>query len=67
MELITVISAIYLIYVLLKEALEKPITEERYFDWDAYWKDVDDGVFHMDIIKKRERGEYYKFKSEEDK
>ena len=29
------------------------------FDWDAYWKDIEDGIDIMEQIKKKERGDYW--------
>ena len=29
------------------------------FNWDAYWKDIENGISVMDQIKKQERGGYY--------
>lgn len=44
---------------LIKEKLEKPVPANQRFDYDAYWKDVEDGMSVAETNKKHERGEYY--------
>lgn len=41
-----------------KEIIEKPVPKGTHFDWDAYWKDVENGISITEQIKKRECGEY---------
>lgn len=43
---------------LVKEALEKPAPKGTRFDWDAYWKDIDNGMTTQEQIKKRQCGGY---------
>lgn len=43
---------------IIKEALEKPAPKGTRFDWDAYWKDVENGMSSMDQVRKRQRGGY---------
>lgn len=59
MPVIFIVSVIYTLYLLTKEALEKPAPKERRFDWDAYWKDIENGIEPMEQVRKRQRGEYY--------
>lgn len=54
-----VIGIIIVVYHLVKEKLEKPAPEGTRFDWDAYWKDVHNGISCMAQIKKQERGGYW--------
>lgn len=44
---------------IVKEKLEPKVTQPRYFDWDAYWSDVKNGMSTMEQLEKRKRGEYY--------
>lgn len=43
---------------IIKEALEKPAPKGTRFDWDAYWKDVENGMPSMEQVRKRQRGGY---------
>ena len=52
-----VISVIWAIVEVTKEAMEKPTPPETRFDWDAYWEDIGK-IPMMEQIKKRERGKY---------
>lgn len=44
---------------IIKEALEKPAPKGTRFDWDAYWKDVENGMGAMEQVRKRQRGGYW--------
>ena len=44
---------------IVKEALEKPAPKGTRFDWDAYWKDVENGMGAMEQVRKRQRGGYW--------
>ena len=35
------------------------VKEYHGFDWDAYWKDIENGMDIMEQIKKKERGDYW--------
>lgn len=59
MGILTVVAAIYLLYLFLNEKLEKPAPENQRFDWDAYDEDTKNGMPIMDQIKKQKRGEYW--------
>ena len=54
-----VIAVVYIGYHLLKEALEKPAPQGRYFDWDAYQQDVRNGITAEEQMKKCRCGAYY--------
>ena len=43
---------------IVKEALEKPAPKGTRFDWDAYWKDVENGIGAMEQVRKRQSGGY---------
>lgn len=43
---------------LIKEAAEPTVPKGIYFDWDAYWKDIENGMGIQEQIKKRQRGGY---------
>ena len=59
-----VISIICVLYMIIKESLEKPAPKDVYFDWDEYYKDIENGINPMEQVRKRERGEYMKSKSD---
>ena len=44
---------------LISDARVKPLPKGSRFDWDAYWKDIEDGMDCMTQLKKCERLEYY--------
>ena len=58
MHLFFAIVLILGIVQLLKETLEKPAPKGTRFDWDAYWKDIDNGIGAMEQVRKRQRGGY---------
>lgn len=43
---------------IIKEAVEKPTPKGTRFDWDAYWKDVENGMPAMEQVRKRQSGGY---------
>ena len=54
-----IIALVYIIYVLAKENLKKPAPKGTRFDWDAYWKDIENGIGAMEQVRKGQRGGYY--------
>jgi len=64
MWIVGVLSLIYAAYKIISEKLEKPAPANRRFDWDAYWKDVENGMSVTDGIKKQKRGDYWTTKPE---
>lgn len=56
--LLSIISMLFTGKEIIKEAMEKPAPKGTRFDWDAYWKDVENGIGAMEQVRKRERGEY---------
>lgn len=58
-NILFVIAAIFAIKQIIKEAAEKPAPKDTRFDWDAYWKDVENGMPTTEQIKKRQNGGYY--------
>ena len=58
MNLLCVISIIGVIAKLIKEKTEPVTPRGTTFDWDAYYKDIDNGVDTMERIKKRQQGYY---------
>lgn len=62
-----IVAFIYTVYVLIREKVAKPICPKgARFDWDAYWKDIENGIEPMEQIKKREKGGYYTTEPEND-
>ena len=57
-DLLFLVSTFFTGKELVKEKLEKPAPTGTRFDWDAYWKDIENGMTTMEQIKKRERGGY---------
>ena len=55
-----IVALIYTVYMILKEKLEKPLPKDAYYDWDEYWKDIENGVPLKVRQRKQERMEYYK-------
>lgn len=43
---------------IIKEKTEPVVPKGTRFDWDAYWKDVEDGMSTIEQIEKRKRGDY---------
>ena len=58
MDLFFVVVLILAIIRLIKEACEKPAPKGQRFDWDAYWKDIEDGIDIEEQLKRRKRGYY---------
>ena len=58
MHILFIFGIIAAIVTLVKEALEKPAPKGQRFDWDAYWKDVENGMDSMEQVRKRQRGGY---------
>lgn len=42
----------------IKEKTEPVAPKGTRFDWDAYWKDVKNGMTCMEQVKKRQNGDY---------
>lgn len=53
-----IVAIIYLLYAFIKEKTHKKPPEGTYFDYDAYWKDIENGMDAMEKIKKRKNGGY---------
>lgn len=58
MNLLFIIAIVLAIRQILKETLEKPAPKGTRFDWDAYWKDIENGMPAMEQVRKRQRGGY---------
>lgn len=56
--LLSIISALFTVKELIKEKTEPVTPRGTTFDWDAYYKDIDNGVDTMERIKKRQQGYY---------
>ena len=56
--LLTIVSTLLATKGFIKEKLEKPAPKGARFDWDAYYKDIANGMSTMEQIKKRQRGGY---------
>lgn len=59
LDLLFVVSSVLTVKTVVKEKLEPVTPANTHFDWDAYWKDVRNGIGAMEQVKKRERGDYY--------
>ena len=59
---LSLLGAIFGVKQIVKEATEKPVSADMVFDWDAYWKDVENGMSIQEQNKKRQRGGYYTYK-----
>jgi hypothetical protein len=57
--LLSILSSICTAKEYSKEKAEKPAPKGTRFDWDAYYKDIENGINVMDQVHKCERGEYY--------
>ena len=64
MVLVGFLATVYVIYMLIKEALEEPAPKGTYFDWDEYYKDIRDGIEPMAQIRKQEKGGYMKVRKD---
>lgn len=58
MNLFFVFVLILAVIQIVKEVLEKPAPKGTRFDWDAYWKDIENGIDPMEQVRKCERGDY---------
>ena len=57
-SLLSIISTLFTVKELIKEKTEPVVPEGTYFDWDAYWDDIKNGMSTVEQIKKRQRGGY---------
>lgn len=62
MEIAFVISLVSVIITICKQAFEKPVSKDRYFDWDLYYKDAENGISATEQLKRRQNGYYYKYR-----
>lgn len=53
------LAILYCLGEWIKEKTEPTTPANVRFDWDAYRKDIENGIGAMEQIKKRERGDYY--------
>ena len=67
MWLFGVIATLFAGKQLIKEKMEKPTPKGTRFDWDAYYKDIENGMTTMEQIKKRQNGGYNTTKPAEPK
>ena len=58
-DLFFLVSTIFAGKELIKEKLEKPTPKGTRFDWDAYYKDIENGITCREQIKKQQQGGYY--------
>ena len=56
--LLAIISTLFTITQLVKETTEKPAPKGTRFDWDAYNRDIANGMDCMTQLKKRKAGGY---------
>lgn len=62
--LLTIVSAFFTIKQLIKEKTEPVAPKGTRFDWDAYYKDIENGIGAMEQVRKCERGGYITTKPE---
>ena len=56
--LLTIVSSLLTAKQLVKEKMEKPVPKGTRFDWDAYYKDIENGISVTEQIKKIQAGGY---------
>lgn len=61
------LAAGFLVYTAFKKITRKKIPKGARFDWDAYWKDVREGLTTQEQLKKKENLEYWTTKPESPK
>ena len=59
MWLLGIVSIIYVVYQIIKEALERPIPAENWANMELFQKDISDGVPMKQCVKNAEKGRYY--------
>ncbi len=57
-NILAILSAMFLGKEIIKEKAEPVAPKGTRFDWDEYWADVRRGMSSMEQIKKRQRGGY---------
>lgn len=57
-NLFTALAAIFSAKEIIKEKTEPVAPKGTRFDWDAYWKDIKNGMSCTEQVRKRQRGEY---------
>ena len=60
--LFTLFQGLFTAKELIKEKTEPVYPRGTYFDWDEFWKDVENGMSTVESNKKHQRGGYYKVK-----
>lgn len=65
-NLISIFAALFTVKEIIKEKTEKPAPKNMRFDWDAYWQDVRNGMSSVELIRKRQRGEYFTTKPKQE-
>lgn len=66
MNLLFIVSIIYVVYQLLKEAFTKPIPEENWANRKQFYQDLENGIPIKECIKNLENGKYKLPKSDKD-
>ena len=56
--LITIVSTLLTTKEFIKEKIEKPAPKGTRFDWDAYYKDIENGIGAMEQVRKCQSGGY---------
>lgn len=57
-NLLAIFSILFNIKEIVQEKFEKPPSKNSRFDYDAFYKDTDNGMSAMDQLRKRQRGDY---------
>lgn len=57
-KFLTMLAALFTAKDVIKEKIELVAPKGTRFDWDAYWKDVNDGMGTMQQVRKRQSGGY---------
>lgn len=55
-----IIAVGFFLYFVLKETFEKPMPKDAYFDYDEYWKDINDQMDINKRMRKLKNMKYYK-------
>ena len=55
-----IIAILIIIYFVVKENMPSKMPPNAYFDWDEYYRDIDNGMDCMTQLRKEQNYGYYK-------
>lgn len=56
----------FILFNIINEKRENPLPKDAYFDWDEYYRDINNGMSAKQQLEKRKRMGYYKSPSNPD-